>query len=111
VLEKEARDRVKKIMDKTFGRIKSTYNEEQRFNTFINTITNLMDPHTDYFPPIEKRAFDEMMSGRFYGIGAQLQEQDGIIKIASLVTAGPVWKVGEIVVGDMQSLWTLPVTM
>jgi carboxyl-terminal processing protease len=101
VLEKEARDRVKKIMDKTFGRIKSTYNEEQRFNTFINTITNLMDPHTDYFPPIEKRAFDEMMSGRFYGIGAQLQEQDGIIKIASLVTAGPVWKGGEIVVGDI----------
>lgn len=101
VLEKDARDRVKKIMDKTFGRIKSTYNEEQRFNTYINTITSLMDPHTDYFPPIEKRAFDEMMSGRFYGIGAQLLEQDGAIKITSLVTGGPAWKSGEILINDV----------
>ena len=101
VLEKEARDRVRKIMDKTFTRIKNTYNEEQRFNTFINTITNLMDPHSDYFPPIEKRAFDEMMSGRFYGIGAQLLEQDGAIKITSLVTGGPAWKSGEILVNDI----------
>jgi carboxyl-terminal processing protease len=101
VLEKEARDRVKKIIDKTFGRIKSTYNEDQRFSTYINTITNLMDPHTDYFPPVEKRAFDEMMSGRFYGIGAQLQEQDGVIKIASLVTGGPAWKQGELTANDV----------
>jgi len=101
VLEKDARDRVRKIMDKTFSRIKTTYTEEQRFNTFINTITNLMDPHSDYFPPIEKRAFDEMMSGRFYGIGAQLLEQDGAIKITSLVTGGPAWKSGEILVNDV----------
>ena len=28
--------------------------------------------------------FDELLSGRFYGIGAQLKEDDGKIKIASL---------------------------
>jgi len=100
-LEKEARDRVRKIMDKTFDRIKNVFKDDDRFNSFINVITNMMDPHTDYFPPIEKRAFDEQMSGSFYGIGAQLSEQDGIIKIASLITGGPAWKSGEILVGDV----------
>ena len=100
-LEVEARERVKKAMDRLFNRIKATYNEDQRFNTFINIITNEMDPHSDYFPPVEKRAFDEQMSGRFYGIGAQLSEQDGVIKIVSLVTAGPAWKGGELMVNDV----------
>jgi len=41
------------------------------------------------------------MSGRFYGIGAQLQEQDGVIKIASLLTGGPAWKSNEFLVNDV----------
>ena len=100
-LEKEARERVLKIMNRTFERIKTTFTEEKRFSSFINTIANLMDPHTDYFPPVEKRAFDEQMSGRFYGIGAQLQEQDGVIKIASLVAGYPAWSSGEIEANDI----------
>ncbi len=100
-LEKEARERVLKIMNRTFERIKTTFTEERRFSSFINTIANLMDPHTDYFPPVEKRAFDEQMSGRFYGIGAQLQEQDGVIKIASLVAGYPAWSSGEIEANDV----------
>ncbi len=100
-LEREARMKVLKIMDKKYDRIKSTFNADQRFNAFLNTITNLMDPHTDYFPPIEKRAFDEEMSRRFYGIGAQLREDDAGIKIASVQTGGAAWKSGEIVANDI----------
>ncbi len=100
-LEQEARDKVLKIMNRTFERIKSTFNEDKRFNAFINIIANAMDPHTDYFPPVEKRAFDEQMSGRFYGIGAQLQEQDGVIKIASLVAGYPAWRSGDIEANDI----------
>ena len=84
-LELNARNSVLKMMDRTFNRIKTTFTEEQRFNSFINVITNLMDPHTDYYPPVEKRAFDERMSNQFYGIGAQLQQDDNGIKIASIV--------------------------
>ncbi|MDE3237078.1 MAG: carboxy terminal-processing peptidase [Bacteroidota bacterium] len=100
-LEKEAREKVSKAVDKIFERIKVKFTEDERFNTFINTITNLMDPHTDYFPPVEKRAFDEMMSNRFYGIGAQLMEQDGQIKIANVTTGGPAWKSGELMSNDI----------
>ena len=101
LLEKDARAKVLKAMDRVYDRIKAKYDDNERFNTYINTITNMMDPHTDYFPPVEKRAFDEQMSGRFYGIGAQLQEQDGVIKIASLLTGGPAWKSNEFLVNDV----------
>ncbi len=100
-LELAARTSVLKMMERTFNRIKTTFTEEQRFNAFINVITNTMDPHTDYYPPIEKRAFDERMSNQFYGIGAQLQQDDNGIKIASVVTGGPAWKSGAIVAGDV----------
>ena len=84
-LEKEAREKVSKIMDKNFERMKLKFNDDDRFNLFINTITAYMDPHSDYFPPLEKRSFDEQMSGKFFGIGASLKEEEGNIKVASLL--------------------------
>lgn len=100
-LEKEAREKVLKAMDRFYNRIKAKFNEEERFNTFINAIANTMDPHTDYFPPVEKRAFDESMSNRFFGIGAQLGEQDGTVKIVSVMAGGPAWKQGELMANDV----------
>ena len=51
--------------------------DDDQFQYFVNTITETMDPHTTFFPPVEKRYFDEQMSGRFFGIGASLREEDG----------------------------------
>lgn len=101
-LEREARMKVLKIMDKRYDRLKSTFTEDERFNAYLNVITNLMDPHTDYFPPIEKRAFDEEMSRRFYGIGAQLIEtENGEVKIASVQPGGAAFKSGEVAANDI----------
>ncbi len=100
-LEKEARNKVLRYMDKRYDRIKGTFTENQRFSAFINAITSLMDPHTDYMPPTEKRSFDEQMSGRFYGIGAQLGQDDYGIKIVSIQTGGAAWKLGEVAVNDI----------
>lgn len=100
-LEIEARKRVEKALEKMNNKIKTKFTPDERFNAFVNVITTQFDPHTDYFPPIEKRAFDEMMSGKFYGIGAQLQEVDGNIKVAMLMPNYPAFRSGEIVVGDI----------
>lgn len=101
ILEKESRERVLKIVDRTYTRYKATNTEDEMFNKFVNTITNLMDPHTDYFPPVEKREFDERMSGRFYGIGALLSGADGVVKIASISPGGAAWKSGELMANDI----------
>jgi carboxyl-terminal processing protease len=100
-LEKEARDRVLKIMDRSYERLKKKFDDEDSFNAYVNTITETMDPHTTFFPPVEKRYFDEQMSGRFFGIGASLREEEGNIKIATLLTGSPAWKSGEITAGDL----------
>ena len=99
-LEREAREQVKKQMDRYFSTKKNRENEENNFSVFINAITGLMDPHTTYFPPIDLRSFNESMSGRFFGIGAQLKDEDGKIKISSLVSGGPAWKSGELKEND-----------
>jgi carboxyl-terminal processing protease len=100
-LEVEARAKVTKLMDKSFDRYKLKFNDDDKFNMFVNTITDMMDPHSSYLAPVDKRYFDEQFSGKFYGIGASLREEDGIIKIASVVTGSPAWKGGEIQVGDV----------
>jgi carboxyl-terminal processing protease len=99
-LEKEARQKVSVIMERNFLRLNTKFKEEERFNLLVNTITSSMDPHTTFFPPLEKRSFDEQMSGRFFGIGASLREDDGGIKIATLVAGMPAWKSGLVQVGD-----------
>jgi len=100
-LEKDARERVKKIMDRTFDRFRFKFNDDDKFNLFVNAITTTMDPHTEFFPPVDKRYFDEEMSGVFYGIGASLQYDDGNIKVSSVLSGSPAFKSGEIQQGDI----------
>src|SRR5579859_3107772 len=100
-LEKDARARSMKVMDRIYERLKVKETDDDRFNMFVQCIVQSMDPHTDYFPPVEKRYFDEQMSGHFFGIGASLVYEDGNIKIGSLVTGSPAWKSGQVGVGDI----------
>ena len=99
-LEREARDQVRRQLDRYFTTLKNHHTTDELFNSFVNAITSEMDPHTNYMGPIDTRGFNEMMSGRFYGIGAQLKEEESKIKVASLVTGGPAWKSGELGVND-----------
>lgn len=98
-LESEARASVLKNQDTYFRRLKKV-DENQRFTLFINAIANSEDPHTDYFPPQDKQRFDEAMSGSFSGIGAQLKDEEGRVKVASIITGSPSWKQGELKAGD-----------
>ena len=99
-LEEMARSKVLTVLDRSFNREKLILNNQEEFNRYVNVITDLMDPHTEYFPPVESRSFEEDLSGRFYGIGAQLKDDDGAIKIAALITGSPAWKSQKIQVND-----------
>lgn len=100
-LEADARKQVKKIYDLYFDRLRSHFTENERFSTFMNAITGSMDPHTNYFSPVDKRYFDEQMSGTFFGIGALLRQDDDVVKIENIVTGGPAWKEGQLKAGDV----------
>jgi len=98
-LEEEARASVRKNLDNYFKRLRKL-DDNQRFALFVNAVTGSEDPHTDYLPPKEKQRFDEVMSGTFFGIGAQLREEDGKIKVAAIITGSPCWKQGDLKAGD-----------
>ena len=48
-----ARQRAMRSMDLYYSRLKVKANDNDRFNEFVETIVQCMDPHTDYFPPVE----------------------------------------------------------
>lgn len=100
-LESEAREKTRKIIDRMFERFRFKFSDDDKFSVFVNAITTTMDPHTEFFPPVDKRYFDEEMSGRFFGIGASLVYEDGNIKISSIITGSPAWKSQELQTGDI----------
>ncbi|MFT3904034.1 MAG: carboxy terminal-processing peptidase [Niabella sp.] len=102
-LEKDARAKTDTLMQRFFNRYKVKLNDEDKFSLFVNAITTTMDPHTAFFPPVDKRYFDEEMSGSFFGIGAGLQERDGEIRVISVNVGSPAALSGEIKPGDIIS--------
>lgn len=67
-------------------------NNEDAFQIIMNSFTETIDPHTNYFVPQRAQAFNEDMSRTFEGIGASLQLENEIIKVASIVPGGPAFK-------------------
>jgi carboxyl-terminal processing protease len=99
-LEIESRREVLKTHNDWFGRLKK-FDKKDRLSIYINCITEMFDPHTNYFPPQDKENFDIRMSGRLEGIGAQLQEKDGFLKVAAIVPGSPSYKQGQLKAGDI----------
>jgi carboxyl-terminal processing protease len=100
-LQQEARARVRAKWDRYFKRFGKTFKETDQYDLFVNTITQAMDPHTEYFGKVDKRVFDEQMSNHFFGIGAQLGQDDDYVKIVAVIPGSPAWKSGKIHVNDL----------
>lgn len=98
-LEAKARRKVMKVNDDWFKRLKKR-SDKDKFSTYVNCITALYDPHTEFFPPEEKKQFDQGMSGQMEGIGAKLQQKDGEVKITEIIVGSPCYKQGELKAGD-----------
>ena len=81
---------------KSLKRIKS----DDIFSLYINSITSLYDPHTNYLSPKSQEDFEINMSLSLEGIGAILSTEDGITKITRLIPGGPADKSGLLKVND-----------
>ena len=98
-LEAEARKDVREVFDEWYERMDKVRRSD-RFEMYVNSITNVFDPHSDYFNPKEKQDFDINMSGRLEGIGARLQMDGDFTKVVGIVPGGPAWKQKELEVDD-----------
>lgn len=73
---------------------------EDVYEMYINSFTELYDPHTNYLSPRTSENFSINMSLSLEGIGAVLQTDDKYTKVVRLVTAGPAAKQGELKPAD-----------
>jgi carboxyl-terminal processing protease len=76
------------------------YNAQDVFQIYANALTELYDPHTNYFSPRRTENFNINMSLSLEGIGAVLQLEDEYTKVSRLVAAGPADKQGDLQPAD-----------
>jgi len=75
-------------------------NNQDVFQTIMDAFTETIDPHTNYFNPVNAEKFNEDMARSFFGIGATLRMENDILKIESIVAGGPAFKSKLINAGD-----------
>jgi carboxyl-terminal processing protease len=100
----EVEAEVRKQLQRTYNDIFSAlgkYDDDDRLAEYLNAMVGVYDPHTEYFPPEDKENFDISMSGKLEGIGAQLQQADGEIKVSNIVPGSASWKQKELKEGDV----------
>lgn len=73
---------------------------EDVFQTYMNAVTTIYDPHTQYFSPRTSENFNINMSLSLEGIGAVLQSDNEFTKVVRLVPAGPADKNGRLKPAD-----------
>ena len=93
----------KETLDKRYKRFQKTisqFNSEDVFEIFINSYTELYDPHTNYFSPVNADKFEINMSKTFEGIGARLQQDIEYTTIYQVMPGGPAYRSKELEKGD-----------
>ena len=75
-------------------------NSDDVFTSFMNAYARALDPHTEYFPPVEYDQFKTQMSLKFEGIGVQLQTDDDYAKIVQVLPGSPASRSGLLHAGD-----------
>lgn len=85
---------------KRFSKTINQFNSEDVFEIFINSFTELYDPHTNYFSPVNADRFEIAMSKSFEGIGARLQQDIEYTSIYEVMPGGPAYRNGELEKGD-----------
>ena len=70
-------------------------------NIYCQSLASCYDPHTDWFPPDEKAAFESMLGNKPLSFGLTLTEdENGNPTIGKLLAGGPAFQSGNLHEGD-----------
>ena len=95
----KATGEVKDLLSETFTRFKKRKKMDW-FTVYMNSYTEIFDPHTNYFSPRDKEDFDVNFTGKVIGIGAIIQEKKGNLYLGALTVGAPAWKSKQLSEGD-----------
>ena len=81
-----------------FGMVKSDYvepvDEKKLITDAIAGMVSSLDPHSQYFDKKSFREFKEGTSGKFVGVGIEITQEDGLVKIVSPIEGSPAFRAG-----------------
>ena len=81
-----------------FGIIKTDYvepvNDKKLITDAISGMVSSLDPHSQYFDKKSFKEFREGTSGKFVGVGIEITQEDGLIKIVSPIEGSPADRAG-----------------
>jgi carboxyl-terminal processing protease len=87
-----------------FSMVKSDYvepvDEKKLITDAITGMVASLDPHSQYYDKKTFKEFREGTTGRFVGVGIEITQEEGLIKIVSPIEGSPAFR-GGIKSGDM----------
>ena len=102
-LNKKKPDEIVKTINRRYARLARTlheYDSDDILELYLTTLAHVYDPHSDYFGKASSENFDIGLRLSLFGVGAQLQSEDGYVKIMALTPGGPALKSKKLKVGD-----------
>ncbi|MFN3568651.1 MAG: S41 family peptidase [Polaromonas sp.] len=81
-----------------FGMVKTDYvepvDEKKLISDAISGMVASLDPHSVYFDKKSFKEFREGTSGRFVGVGIEIAQEDGLVKVVSPIEGSPADRAG-----------------
>jgi carboxyl-terminal processing protease len=81
-----------------FGMVKTDYvepvDEHKLISDAIAGMVSSLDPHSQYFDKKSFKEFREGTSGRFVGVGIEISQEDGLVKVVSPIEGSPAFRAG-----------------
>ncbi len=81
-----------------FGMVKSDYveavDEKKLISDAISGMVASLDPHSQYFDKKSFKEFREGTTGRFVGVGIEITQEDGLVKVVSPIEGSPAYRAG-----------------
>jgi carboxyl-terminal processing protease len=81
-----------------FGMVKSDYveavDEKKLIQDAIGGMVSSLDPHSQYFDKKSFKEFREGTTGRFVGVGIEISQEDGLVKVVSPIEGSPAFRAG-----------------
>ncbi|MES2184730.1 MAG: S41 family peptidase [Pseudomonadota bacterium] len=81
-----------------YGMVKTDYvepvDDKKLITDAISGMVASLDPHSQYFDKKSFREFREGTSGRFVGVGIEITQEDGLIKVVSPIEGSPAFRAG-----------------
>jgi len=103
ILNDTEEDKVNENLSKRYENLLNwlvKFKSDDVFQIYMNSVSEVFDPHTNYFLPISYDNFMIGMSQSLEGIGASLQSDNEYTKVAEILPGGPAFKSKLIFKGD-----------